>query len=58
MLPETLVKTDLAAGNLVQVLSDWSLPEQPMALVYHRDRYRPQRLTKFVDFVRSTFKKQ
>lgn len=58
MLPETLVRSDIAEGKLVQLLPDWSLPEQPMALIYHRDRYRPQRLTDFIDFVKSAFKSQ
>jgi len=44
MLPEILVRGDISAGKLVQLLPDWNLPEQPMALIYHRDRYRPQRL--------------
>lgn len=57
MLPEVIVKDDIATGRLVQLLPDWSLPEQPMALVYHRDRYRPQRLTGFIEFVRSELKK-
>lgn len=56
MLPEVLVNGDITAGTLSRVLSDWDLPEQPMALVYHRDRYRPQRLAKFIDFARMTFK--
>ncbi|MCR8550857.1 LysR family transcriptional regulator [Salipiger sp. P9] len=55
MLPECLVAQDVAAGELVRVLADWKLPEQPMALIYHRDRYRPQRLASFLDFARSTF---
>ncbi|WP_339693307.1 LysR family transcriptional regulator [Celeribacter baekdonensis] len=58
MLPETLIKRDISTGNLVQLLPDWSLPEQPMALIYHRDRYRPQRLTKFLDFAKSVFRNQ
>ncbi len=58
MLPETLVKRDIGAGKLKQLLPDWSLPEQPMTLIYHRDRYRPQRLTKFIDFVKSVFRNQ
>ncbi len=49
---------EISAGKLVQLLPDWSLPEQPMALIYHRDRYRPQRLTKFIDFVKSVFRSQ
>ncbi|MEP2781158.1 MAG: LysR family transcriptional regulator [Pseudoruegeria sp.] len=55
MLPEVLVRDDFAAGRITRVLSDWDLPEQPMSLVYHRDRYRPQRLVKFIDFAREYF---
>ncbi|MEP5761431.1 MAG: LysR family transcriptional regulator [Litoreibacter sp.] len=56
MLPKVLVNEDILAGTLSKVLPDWQLPEQPMALVYHSDRYRPQRLVKFIDFARDTFK--
>lgn len=55
MLPEALVARDFEEGALVRILADWHLPEQPMALIYHRDRYRPQRLTAFINFVRATF---
>lgn len=55
MLPECLAAQDINTGALVQILADWTLPEQPMALIYHRDRYRPQRLASFIDFARSTF---
>lgn len=57
MLPEVLASEDIATGALSRVLPDWDLPEQPMALVYHRDRYRPQRLAKFIDFARAAFKR-
>lgn len=56
MLPEVLVAEEITAGTLSRVLPNWDLPEQPMALVYHRDRYRPQRLAKFIDFAREAFK--
>ena len=56
MLPEVLVNEDIAAGTLLRVLPDWHLQEQPMALVYHRDRYRPQRLAKFIYLARETFR--
>ena len=56
MLPEVLVKRDISEGRLAQLLPDWTLPEQPMSLIYHRDRYRPQRLIKFTDFVKSVFR--
>lgn len=56
MLPEVLASEDIATGALVRLLPGWDLPEQPMALIYHRDRYRPQRLVKFIDFARLTFR--
>lgn len=55
LLPECLVAGDISAGTLVRILADWSLPEQPMALIYHHDRYRPRRLDAFISFARSTF---
>lgn len=55
MLPECLVARDIADGSLVRILADWRLPEQPMSLIYHRDRYRPKRLQAFIDFASSAF---
>lgn len=55
MLPQVLVKNDLKSGSLVRVLRDWDLPEQPMSLIYHRDRYMPQRLSHFIAFAKATF---
>lgn len=55
MVPEVLAHGDIASGTLAQLLPGWSLPEQPMALVFHRDRYRPQRLQAFIEFARSAF---
>lgn len=55
LLPETLAGRDLDCGSLVRLLPDWTMPQQPMSLIYHRDRYRPQRVTQFIDFARSAF---
>ncbi|TYC49158.1 LysR family transcriptional regulator [Rhodobacterales bacterium] len=55
MLPEVLVCKDFSQGILLELLPDWALPEQPMSLIYHRDRYMPQRLASFLEFARSTF---
>lgn len=55
MLPEILVEADFAAGKLIRLLPDWHLSERPMSLVYHRDRYMPQRLSSFIDFAVSRF---
>lgn len=56
MLPEVLASEDITKGALVRLLPEWDLPEQPMALIYHRDRYRPQRVVKFIDFARLAFR--
>lgn len=55
MLPEVLAGGDIEEGRLVQILPDWTLPEQPMSLIYHRDHYRPQRLQWFINFAKSNF---
>jgi len=57
MLPEALVKADFAAGKLTWILPDWLLPQRPMSLVYHRDRYMPRRLSCFLEFAMSRFGK-
>ncbi len=57
MLPEVLAQRDILDGGLEQLLPAWRLPEQPMSLLYHRDRYMPQRLSRFIDFARDTFGK-
>lgn len=56
MQPELLARSEVAAGELVPILTDWSLPEQPMALIFQHDRYQPQRIRAFIKFARSTFK--
>ncbi len=56
LLPQVVAKADLVSKDLLTILPDWELPEQPMALVYHRDRYRPQRLTAFIDFAIGAFR--
>lgn len=53
--PEILLAQDVTSGKLVQLFSDWSLPEQPMSLLYHRDRHMPLRLSTFIEFVVATF---
>ncbi|WP_111429381.1 LysR family transcriptional regulator [Rhodobacteraceae bacterium DSL-40] len=55
MLPEVLVQESLRSGALERLLPDWDLPDQPMSLLYHRDRYMPLRLSHFISFAKSTF---
>jgi DNA-binding transcriptional LysR family regulator len=55
MLPEVLVARDVEDGTLLRLLSDWRLPEQPMSLLFHRDRHMPLRLRCFLDFAAAEF---
>jgi DNA-binding transcriptional LysR family regulator len=52
---EVLLSQDVASGKLVRLFDEWSLPEQPMSLLYHRDRHMPLRLSTFIEFVVGTF---
>jgi len=46
------VRDELATGELVQVLADWTPPLAPLALYYPSRRHMPAPLRAFVDFVR------
>lgn len=54
MLPDVLVRQDLAEGRLVKLLADYQLPSRAMHLVYTRDRYQSPRLRAFVDYMVQT----
>lgn len=43
---------------LLPVLPDWQIPKVPFYAIYHRDKYQPQRLRAFIDFVVNNFKQQ
>ncbi|MET0613204.1 MAG: LysR family transcriptional regulator [Pseudomonas caspiana] len=51
MMPDALVREDLADGRLIALLPDYQLPCRPMHLLYAQDRYRSPKLRSFVDFV-------
>jgi DNA-binding transcriptional LysR family regulator len=53
--PEILLRQDIAAGRLVQVLPEWQLGERPMWLLFQRDRRMPPRLRSFIAFATETF---
>jgi DNA-binding transcriptional LysR family regulator len=51
MLPDVLVRQDLAEGKLVKLLSDYQPPSRPLHLLYGQDRYRSPKLRGFVDYL-------
>lgn len=53
VLPDFTVTEDLAAGRLVQVLPQWSLPNGNIYAVFPVARYRPAKVRAFVDLLAS-----
>lgn len=50
VLPDWLVRRDLASGRLVRLLPQWSGKEFPIHVIYQSQRRLPSRVRAFVDF--------
>jgi DNA-binding transcriptional LysR family regulator len=53
--PDELVHDDLAAGTLVEMLPEYSVPTCPFHLLYAPDRRMTPKLRSFIDFAESAF---
>jgi DNA-binding transcriptional LysR family regulator len=53
--PRELVRDDLAAGRLVQVLPEFPVPTRPFHLLYAPDRRMTPKLRSFIDFATEVF---
>ncbi|WP_299820923.1 LysR family transcriptional regulator [uncultured Roseibium sp.] len=51
VLPDFLIADHLAQGSLVRVLPEWDLPAGGIHVVYPAARFRPQKVTRFVDML-------
>lgn len=51
VLPDYLVAADLAAGRLRHILPEWQLPSGGVYTVYPATRFRPRKVTAFVDML-------
>lgn len=51
VLPDFLVRDDLAAGRLAQILPEWRLPSGAIYTVYPAARFRPPKVTRFVEML-------
>lgn len=51
VLPDFLVRQELDAGRLVQVLPDWQLPSGGIYTVYPAARFRPPKVTAFAEML-------
>lgn len=52
VLPDFLVRKDLRDGKLIQILPQWTLPEGGIFAVYPASKFRPVKVTAFVDMLR------
>ncbi|NHZ43198.1 LysR substrate-binding domain-containing protein [Massilia aquatica] len=52
ILPESLVRDDLAAGRLLRLLPGYALPEQGVYAVYPNMRHLPAKVGMFIAFLR------
>ena len=51
VLPDFLVEKELASGGLVHVLPEWRLPSGGIYVVYPAMRFRPPKVTAFVEML-------
>jgi DNA-binding transcriptional LysR family regulator len=51
VLPDFLVAQDISAGRLIHVLPEWRLPSGGIYAVYPASRFRPPKITAFVDML-------
>ena len=51
VLPDFLVRDELAAGRLVHILPEWQLPSGGIYTVYPAARFRPPKVTRFVEML-------
>lgn len=57
VLPDFLIRDDLAAGRLVQVLPSWALPSGGIHAVFPAARFRPPKVTAFVAMLMDAHKR-
>ena len=51
MMPKELVRLDIEAGRLVELLKEYAPPARPIYAVYPKERQLTPKLTSFVDFL-------
>lgn len=50
-VPAVYCQTAIDSGKLLSILSDWQAPPVVFSLLYHRDKFRPQRIRALIDFI-------
>ncbi|GAB2657692.1 LysR family transcriptional regulator [Vibrio panuliri] len=54
-VPKIYCENEINRGELVPVMADWRINSVPFSAIFHKDRYQPQRIRVFVDFVTKWF---
>ncbi len=57
ILPDFIVEDELAAGSLVRILTDWSLPQTHLHLLSPPSRLRPARVRALSDYLAEVLKR-
>ncbi|MBK0097291.1 LysR family transcriptional regulator [Erwinia sp. S63] len=50
MQPEVLLQQDFAQGTLIPLLTDFTIPNRPINMVYRQDRFASAKLKAIIDF--------
>ncbi|MGO8656323.1 LysR substrate-binding domain-containing protein, partial [Rhizobium ruizarguesonis] len=56
VLPDFLATADMANGRLIHALPDWHLPSGGVYTVYPAARFRPPKVSAFVDMLTDALK--
>ncbi|WP_394131534.1 LysR family transcriptional regulator [Shewanella maritima] len=54
-VPRIYCETEIQQQQLVEVFQDWEIPPVDFSMIYHRDRFQPNRIRQFVEFTKSYF---
>ncbi|MGL5291013.1 MAG: LysR family transcriptional regulator [Plesiomonas sp.] len=54
-VPTFYCHQEIARGELVEVFQDWYIPRVELSLIYHKDKYQPMRLKRFIEFSKRYF---
>ncbi|WP_282167642.1 LysR family transcriptional regulator [Shewanella japonica] len=55
-LPYFYCHQEIQTEKLVEVFTDWQIPDTPFYVLYHKDKFQPERLKKFIQFTHEGFK--
>ncbi|MGL5335341.1 MAG: LysR family transcriptional regulator [Enterovibrio sp.] len=57
-VPTLYCRQEIARGELVEVFQDWYIPRVEFSLIYHKDKYQPARLKRFIEFSKHYFEQE